>query len=86
MVTIPKIDVLHFAFLKLSRAKAKMDIFKCPKNVQKWGVKILRNSGLSAILNEIFLTGLYLKYGLANANNYRIYKSLILNQIFSAEK
>ena len=67
MVTNPKIDVLHFVFLKLPRAKGKMDIYKCPKNVQKWGVKISRISGLSAILNGIFLTGLYLKYGLANA-------------------
>jgi hypothetical protein len=50
------------------------------------GGQNLSNSGLSAILNGIFLTGLYLKYGLANAQNYRIYKSLILNGIFLAEK
>jgi hypothetical protein len=39
MVTSPKIDVLHFAFLKLPRAKGKMDIFVGQKNVQKTGGK-----------------------------------------------
>jgi len=37
MVTNPKIDVLHFAFLKLPRAKVKMDIYKCPKKCPKMG-------------------------------------------------
>jgi hypothetical protein len=40
MVTSPKIDVLHFVFLKLPRAKAKKDIFGGHKNVHFWGVKI----------------------------------------------
>ena len=35
MVTTPFFGVLHFMFSKLPRTKAKMDIFGCPKNVQK---------------------------------------------------
>jgi hypothetical protein len=40
MVTNPKIGVFHFVFLKLPRAKGKMDIFGGQINVQFWGVKI----------------------------------------------
>ena len=39
MVTNPKIGVSRFVFLKLPRAKVKMDIFGGHKNVQFWGVK-----------------------------------------------
>ena len=39
MVTSPFFGVLHFAFLKLPRAKGKMDIFVGQKNVQKTGGK-----------------------------------------------
>jgi len=38
MVTSPFFGVLHFVFLKLPRAKVKMDIFVGQKNVQKTGV------------------------------------------------
>jgi hypothetical protein len=37
MVTNPKIGVFHFVFLKLPRAKGKMDIFGGQINVQFWG-------------------------------------------------
>ena len=40
MVTNPKIGVSRFVFLKLPRAKGKMDIFGGQINVQFWGVKI----------------------------------------------
>jgi hypothetical protein len=40
MVTNPIFDVLRFVFLKLPRAKGKMDIFGGQINVQFWGVKI----------------------------------------------
>jgi hypothetical protein len=40
MVSTPKFDVFEFAFLKLPRAKGKMDIFGGHKNVQIWGVKM----------------------------------------------
>jgi hypothetical protein len=40
MVTNPKIEVSRFVFLKLPRAKGKMDIFGGQINVQFWGVKI----------------------------------------------
>jgi hypothetical protein len=39
MVTNPFFDVLRFVFLKLPRAKGKMDIYFVQKNVQKRGVK-----------------------------------------------
>jgi hypothetical protein len=53
-------------FSKLPRAKGKMDIFKMSKNHV---VKISRPFLPSAVLNEIFLTDLSLKYDLADAQN-----------------
>jgi hypothetical protein len=50
-----------------------MDIFKCPKKCPKKGVKIRRPFLPSAILNEIFLTDLPLKYDLVDAQNYSIF-------------
>jgi len=49
-----------------------MDIFKMSKNHV---VKISRFFLPSAVLNEIFLTDLSLKYDLANAQKHRIFSN-----------
>lgn len=71
MVTSPKIDVLRFVFLKLPRAKGKMDIYLSRKMSKKGGSKRPPVAFVDflafGILNEIFLAGLYLKHHLANA-------------------
>jgi hypothetical protein len=70
MVTNPIFDVLRFVFLKLPRAKGKMDIFGGQINVQFWGVKMdIFGSWIFLFLNEIFSTVLSLKHDLADAQN-----------------
>ena len=71
MVTNPIFDVSRFVFLKLPRAKGKMDIFGGQINVQFWGVKIGQFWGV--------------KKGYRRPLTINI-NFLFLNEIFSARK
>jgi hypothetical protein len=66
--------------------RAKWTFINVQKNVQKRGVKIRRPFLPSAVLNEIFLTVLSLKYDLAIARNPNFENQQLLNRIFLAEK
>jgi hypothetical protein len=66
--------------------RAKWTFLNVQKNVQKRGVKFLRSFLPSAVLNEIFLTEMSLKYDLAIAQNPNFINYSFLNGIFLAEK
>jgi hypothetical protein len=62
MVTNPKIGVFHFVFLKLPRAKGKMDIFGGQINVQFWGGQnrpILGGGGSKTDIFPIFKRNIF---------------------------
>jgi len=59
MVTNPIFDVLRFVFLKLPRAKGKMDIFGGHKNVHFWGVKKGYRRPLTININFLFLNEIF---------------------------
>jgi hypothetical protein len=87
MVTNPIFDVSRFVFLKLPRAKGKMDIFGGHKNVQFWRVKIGQFWGVKNVqfwgVKNVQFWGVKKGYRRPLTININF---LFSNEIFSARK